>query len=122
MNLGIVCASAPCLKSLVGRLIPTLFSNPSASDGFWRSDGSNSAPAGAHQQLSVGRNDDNGKFGVHRIDSEGGYILSSIRTIGRDGKRGSEQGDSQSNLTDDQQILVVKSFAYKESGPVMNPV
>lgn len=115
MNLGIVCASAPCLKSLVGRFIPTLFSNPSASDGF-------SAPAGPHQQLSVGRNDNIGKSGVHRIDSEGGYILGSIRTIGRDGKRGSEQGDSQSNLTDDQQILVVKSFAYKESGPVMNPV
>jgi hypothetical protein len=114
VNLGIVCASAPCLKSLVARIVPRIFTSQYDDAGFWQSGGSNSAPAGPHRQVGAGQNGcggvGGGAFGRQRKGSESGYILRSTTSIGRDGKRIKDQGESQDSLTDDRQIMIVTSF------------
>jgi hypothetical protein len=116
VNLGIVCASAPCLKSLVARVVPRIFTSQYDSAGIWQSGGSNSATAGPHRQLGTGQNRGGcggGAFGRQRKDSEDGYILGSTTMIGRDGEGLKDRGESQDSLTDDRQIMVVTSFDCK---------
>jgi hypothetical protein len=79
VNLGIVCASAPCLKSLVTRFIPKFMSSRSGS----------SPGAAAHYRLSERR----GPLKNGRKDDTEGYILESA--VGRGGDR-ARYGDSES--------------------------
>lgn len=81
MNLGIVCASAPCLKALVARLSPNLMASHSAS--------SMSHTPAAHYQMNARRNGGN----------QPEFNLESMGQTRREahGVRGS--GESQEGLT-----------------------
>ena len=95
VNLGIICASAPCLKALISRFIPTLW--PS------RNGTTPSATAGAQYPRNARRNPENFAFGMHGKDPEAGYILGSIATVetgGRNGQRMKHLSESQDDLTD----------------------
>jgi hypothetical protein len=115
VNLGIVCASAPCLKSLVARIVPRVFTSKYDASTFWQSGGSSSVPAGPHRQRGASQNGSDGgvAFGRQRKGSESGYILGSTTIIGWDGKRVKDHGESQDSLTDNRQIMVVTSFDCK---------
>lgn len=93
INLGIVCASAPYLKALLTRLVPRLFTSGTAS-----------ASAGApypERQKKIGAGS-----GYWRRNEEGGYVLESVERIG-EGRSG--DGESQSDLTDmHEHVLVAK--------------
>jgi hypothetical protein len=94
VNLGIVCASAPCLKALIARFIPVLWSSRS---------GSTPAAASSQYQRNARRHAEGGAFGMRVKDPEAGYILGSMATVetrGRDGKRMRDRSDSQDDLTD----------------------
>lgn len=89
INLGIVCASAPCLKSMLTRLIPKLFSSHPSSD---------------FPSLSGPGHTFDGRAGVERMangkrDPRRGFVMTTI-TAGRSGKGLDERGESQDDLTD----------------------
>jgi hypothetical protein len=95
INLGIVCASVPCLKALVVRFFPRFVSTrnrtitpvaPQFSDR--RMGGSKEGPI---------------------ADREAGYILESLeRNGGGGGKAGRPSGESQEGLTKFQRIVIAK--------------
>jgi hypothetical protein len=88
INLGIVCASAPCLKSLITRLVPKLFSSHPSSDfpSF--------SMAGGHP-----RDERGDMFGAGRMDIGKGFTMTTIRA-GRSGRIGGGRSESQDDLTD----------------------
>jgi hypothetical protein len=88
VNLGIVCASAPCLKSLITRIVPKLFSSHPSNDFQ-----SLSLPA------SHARDDRTDRFGAERRDAGKGFVMTTI-TAGRSGKIGGGRSESQDDLTD----------------------
>jgi hypothetical protein len=91
LDLGIVCASLPCLKALVKRVMPTLFmTTRSQSHG-----GDASRPPAACYQLS-GRQRQTRR---ERKDGEEDYILGSAATIDRDGRKTRNERESQEQLT-----------------------
>ena len=81
VNLGIVCASAPCLKALVARVLPRLMGSHSASNV-------SHTPA-AHYQMNARRN----------VGGQPDYILDSMGQTRRENRLGRESGDSQEGLT-----------------------
>ncbi len=86
MNLGIVCASAPCLKSLIQRVIPKFMASHSGS----------TPGAGGQYQFSARRNPARGGFGGKKGDTEQGYILDSVVTTReRDGSGGERESQEE---------------------------
>lgn len=79
VNLGIVCASAPCLKALIARVLPRLMPSHSAS---------NHTPA-AHYQMNARRN----------VRGQPDYILESIGEMRRENRMARGSGESQEGLT-----------------------
>jgi len=83
INLGIVCASAPCLKSMISRLVPKFFSSQASSSDF-RSLEMESRLRG--QRVTGG--------GAKR-DVGRGFVMTTI-TAGK----GMDGGESQDDLTE----------------------
>jgi hypothetical protein len=103
-NLGIVCASAPCLKSLVTRLVPKLFS---------------SHPSNDFPSLSITgnpRDERTDRFAIGRGNAGKGFVMTNI-TAGRSGKKVGGRSESQDDLTDGleyghERVLVAKANVY----------
>jgi hypothetical protein len=87
LNLGIVCASVPCLKALVARVVPKLMA--SNNDSF------KITGAGLHHPRTG-----TPLAAFHAKDIESAYTLRSVVTIGSGGKRNKDRGESQEDLTD----------------------
>ncbi len=87
LNLGIVCASVPCLKALVVHVIPKFFSSTNEN--------TKTGGAGANYQRT-GRS----LLGFQTKDVEGAYTLRSVVTIGVGSKRDKDKGESQEDLTE----------------------
>ena len=87
MNLGIVCASAPCLKALVARVIPKFLSsnNESVKTG-------GAEPTCTRTKRS--------NLGYQIRDLESPYTLRSVVIAGTGGMRYEGKGESQEDLTD----------------------
>jgi hypothetical protein len=85
VNLGIVCASAPCLKSLIQKVIPKFMASHSGS----------TPGAGGQYQFSARRNPARGPFGRKNGDAEQGYILDSAVTRERDGSGGERESQEE---------------------------
>lgn len=81
VNLGIVCASAPCLKALIARVLPRLMASHSASNV--------SHTPGANYQRSVRQN----------VGSQPDYVLESIGKTRGEERMVRESGESQEGLT-----------------------
>jgi hypothetical protein len=80
VNLGIVCASAPCLKALIARVLPKLMASHSASN-------MSHTPA-AQYQRNVKRN----------AGDQPEYVLESMGET-REDRMARRSGDSQEGLT-----------------------
>lgn len=100
INLGIVCASIPCLKSLITRLAPKLFSSHPSADF-----------------QSHPRDERNDTFGTGRRAVGKGFVMTTI-TAGRSGKKMGGRSESQDDLTQGleyghERVLVAKMVVHE---------
>jgi hypothetical protein len=87
VNLGIVCASAPCLKSMISRILPKFFSSQASSSDFQ----SLEVASRLRERKGVGMG------GIGGMDKGRGFVMTTV-TAGRGGRRVGE-GESQDDLT-----------------------
>ncbi|KAE9379385.1 hypothetical protein N431DRAFT_434387 [Stipitochalara longipes BDJ] len=107
VNLGIVCASAPCLKSMISRIVPRFFSSQNSSSDF--------ASLEMASRLRDKR-ERTGMGGVGGIDKGRGFVMTTV-TAGRSGRKVGGGGESQDDLTDGwvnghERVLIAKADVH----------
>jgi hypothetical protein len=109
INLGIVCASAPCLKSLITRIVPKLFSShPSTNFPSF-----STADRGSRFGAGIGGG------GAGRRSVSKGFVMTTVTGSTRDSSTRQGGGsESQDDLTEhpeerwDECVLVAKADGY----------
>lgn len=91
INLGIVCASAPSLKSFLTRLVPKLFSSQNSTP-------SNDFPSFERERAGYSRGKGTERLGTGRRDAGRGFTMTTV-TAGRSARKGGGGSESQDDLT-----------------------
>ncbi|KAH8778273.1 hypothetical protein F5882DRAFT_440670 [Hyaloscypha sp. PMI_1271] len=91
INLGIVCASAPSLKSFLTRLVPKLFSSKNSNP-------SNDFPSFEREGAGYSRGKGTERLGTGRRDAGRGFTMTTV-TAGRSARKGGGGSESQDDLT-----------------------
>jgi hypothetical protein len=91
INLGIVCASAPSLKSFLTRLVPKFFSSQNSNP-------SNDFPSFEREGAGYSRGKGTGRLGTGRRGADRGFTMTTV-TAGRSARKGGGRSESQDDLT-----------------------